>query len=92
MTKPTNPIDPEMRAAVIDELSSAVERLALDMPHADAGLILSMAIGFFAGAYAEHFGHAQTAKLLIRTARLGVSLSQSEESFSPSRHAENTAH
>lgn len=79
MTKKTAGLtDPQMRAQVIRELSASVERLGLDMPHADAGLILKMAIGFFAGAHAEHFGHAETARILIKTARLGISLAQSE--------------
>lgn len=70
--------DPQMRAQVIRELSAAMDRLGLDMPHADAGLLLKMAIGFFAGAHAEHFGHAETARILIKTARLGISLAQAE--------------
>lgn len=79
MTKKTAGLaDPEMRAQVIRELSAALERLGLDMPHADAGLILKMAIGFFAGSHAEHFGHAETARILIKTARLGISLAQTE--------------
>jgi hypothetical protein len=79
MTKKTAGLaDPQMRAQVIRELSAAMDRLGLDMPHADAGLILKMGIGFFAGAHAEHFGHAETARILIKTARLGISLAQSE--------------
>ena len=75
--------DPAMREQVIQELSAALERLGLDMPHADAGLILKMAIGFFAGTHAEHFGHAETARILIRTARLGISLAQTEFASAP---------
>lgn len=79
MTKKTAGLaDPAMREQVIRELSAAMERLGLDMPHADAGLLLKMAIGFFAGVHAEHFGHAETARILIRTARLGLSLAQAE--------------
>lgn len=78
---PKQPIELEMRAQVIAELSASVDRLALDMPHADAGLILRMAIGFFAGAHAEQFGHAETARILIKTARLGITLAHAD--FAP---------
>lgn len=80
--------DPAMRAAVIRELSGALERLALDMPHADAGILLRLAIGFFAGTHAEHYGHNETARILIKTARLGISLAQAEHSAQPGQREE----
>lgn len=94
MTKPTpntKALEPEIRAQVIRELSDTMERLALDIPHADAAMIVKMAIGFFAGVHAEHFGHVETARILTRTARLGLSLAQAE--FQPAPETcEETSH
>ncbi len=84
-TKNAGLADPAMREQVTRELSAAMDRLGLDMPHAEAGLLLKMAIGFFAGVHAEHFGHAETARILIKTARLGISLAQSEFTTEPSQ-------
>ena len=83
MTPPTThsqPHDPS--ASVSHEISSALERLAKDMPTEDAGLILRMAIGHLAGIHARSFGHAATVKTMIAIARRGL-WSASEEMLAP---------
>jgi len=66
------------RQRVIDELNVAFKRLALDMPHLDAALLLRLIIGYFAGVYASAFGHAATVQALIKIARRGIWLANEE--------------
>lgn len=69
-------LDPRQR--VIEEMNAAIERLTKDMPHADADMILRLAIGYCAEQYARHMGHAAAIEALTAIARRGVRLAAEE--------------
>ena len=68
----------DARERVIAEMDAAMERLAKDMPNVDAALTLRLVIGYFAGMYARHFGHAASIEALTGIARRGVHLAAEE--------------
>lgn len=76
--EPLQEAEVDVRQLVIDELSQAMERLAMDIPRVEAALILRLGIGFFADSHARSFGHAATVKALIETARRGIHCSAEE--------------
>ena len=59
-------------------MAGALERIASDVPTADAALTLRLAIGYFAEVHARSFGHAATVKVMTSIARRGVQAAAAE--------------